>query len=103
MLLKIVILLHRCFFDEFEFLFCVWLCMAYTYMLMTAICFLGGLGLAYFGEDRLATLPQYQSRIKGQGGPGQFYWWASMMYFMTSSFVKVMFSLIRKVPVCFFR
>ena len=72
-------------------------------MLMTAICFLGGLGLAYFGEDRLATLPQYQSLIKGQGGPGQFYWWASMMYFMTSSFVKVMFSLIRKVPVCFFR
>jgi len=26
-----------------------------------------------------------------------------MMYFMTSTFAKVMFSLIRKVPVCFFR
>jgi len=44
-----------------------------------------------------------QSRITRLGGPRQFYWRAHMTSFMTSSYVKVTFSLIRKVPVRFFR
>jgi len=41
--------------------------------------------------------------LKGRGARGNFFWRAPMTKFMTSSFVKVTFSLIRKVPVCFFR
>ena len=41
--------------------------------------------------------------LKGRGARGNFYWRAPMTQFMTSSFVKVVFSLIRKVPVYFFR
>jgi len=43
-----------------------------------------------------------QSRIKGQGARGNFHWRAPMTYFMTSSFVKCMFSQIGNVLVCFF-
>jgi len=37
--------------------------------------------------------------LKGRGARGSFYRRAPKTRFMTSSFVKVMFSLIRKVPV----
>ena len=41
----------------------------------------------------------YRAGLKGRGARENFYWRAPM----TLSFVKVMLSLIRKVPVCFFR
>ena len=41
--------------------------------------------------------------LHGWGARGNFYWRAHRTSFMTSSYVKVTFSLIRKVPVCFFR
>jgi len=41
--------------------------------------------------------------LKGRGARGNFYWRAPMKYFMTSPFIKVMFSLIGQVPVCFFQ
>jgi len=41
--------------------------------------------------------------LKGRGARGNFYWRAPMTKFMTSSFVKCMFSVIRNVVVCFFQ
>jgi len=41
--------------------------------------------------------------LKGRGARGNFHWRTPMTYFMTSSFVKVMFSLICNVLVCFFQ
>jgi len=41
--------------------------------------------------------------LKGRGARGNFHWRAPMTYFMTSSFVKFMFSLIRNVLLCFFQ
>ena len=49
------------------------------------------------------NLPHFRAGLKGRGARGNFYWRAPMTWFMTSSLVKVMFSLIRKVPVWFFR
>jgi len=40
---------------------------------------------------------------KGSRARGNFHWRAPMSYFMTSSFVKFMFSLIHTVLVCFFQ
>jgi len=44
-----------------------------------------------------------RARLKGLGALGNFYWRVPMTSFMTSSFVKFMFSLIRNVLVCFFQ
>jgi len=55
-----------------------------------------------YGEIVPCTLHYIQSQIKGQGTRGNFDFRAPM-YFMTSSFVKVMLSLIHNVLVCFFR
>jgi len=44
-----------------------------------------------------------QSRIKRVGARGNFHWRAPMTYFMMSSFVKFLFSLIGNVLVCFFQ
>ena len=41
--------------------------------------------------------------LKGRGARGNFYWRAPMTQFVTSLFIKDMFSLICKVLVCFFR
>ena len=41
--------------------------------------------------------------VKGRRTQVNFHSRAPMTYFMTSSFVKFMFSLIRKVLVCFFQ
>ena len=40
--------------------------------------------------------------LKGKGAWGNYHWRAPMTWFITSSFVKVLFSLVRKVHVCFF-
>jgi len=48
------------------------------------------------------TCTVIRAGLKGRGARGNFYWRALRTSFMMSSFVKVMFSLIRKVPVCFF-
>ena len=50
-------------------------------------------------------LVMFKSRagLKGSGARGNFHSMAPMTYFMTSSFVKRMFSLIRNVLVCFFQ
>jgi len=45
--------------------------------------------------------PWNRAGLKGRGARGNFYRRAPMTKFMTSSFLKVMFSLIRKVPVFF--
>jgi len=47
----------------------------------------------------LSPVATGRAGLKGRRARGNFYWRAPM----TSSFVKVMFSMIRKVPVCFFR
>jgi len=43
---------------------------------------------------RIYTWRIYRAGLKGRGARGNFYWRAPMTYFMTSSFVKVTFSLI---------
>ena len=56
-----------------------------------------------FVEQRRYAMLTSRAGLKGRGARGNFQWEAPMTYFMTSSFVKFTFSLIRKVPVCFFR
>jgi len=43
----------------------------------------------------------FRAGLNGLGARGDFYWRAPMTYFMMSSFVKVMFLLIRKCPFVF--
>jgi len=53
------------------------------------------------GQSLISLTPR--AGLKGKGARGNFYWRAPMAYFMTSSFVKFMFPLIRNVLVCFFQ
>jgi len=45
----------------------------------------------------------WRTELKIRGARVDFYWRATMTCFMTSSFVKFIFSLIRNVLVCFFQ
>jgi len=44
-----------------------------------------------------------RAELKVMGARCNFHWRAPITYFMTSSFVKFMFSLIRNVLLCFFQ
>jgi len=46
---------------------------------------------------------QHRAGLKGRGARGNFYWRSPITYFLKSSFVKGMYSLICKVLVCFIR
>jgi len=55
------------------------------------------------GETWAKMVIEVRVGFKGTGVRANFHWRAPMTYFMTSSFIKFMFSLICNVLVCFFQ